>query len=121
MCPLTPRVHRAVWHDRGVGTVLAVLGVLVVVFVAALVGTREGQVLADAPPDRGDPGLPADGALGPDDVAQVRFAMALRGYRMAEVDALLERLAQELRDRDAEIAALGAGRQQEPPPAGPNG
>jgi hypothetical protein len=40
--PFSGPTARAVWHDRGVGTVLAVLGVLAVLFVAALVATRDG-------------------------------------------------------------------------------
>ena len=30
-----------------------------------------------------------------DDLRRIRFPLAFRGYRMAEVDALLERLAEE--------------------------
>ncbi len=30
-----------------------------------------------------------------DDLRRIRFPLAVRGYRMAEVDALLERLAEE--------------------------
>lgn len=86
-------------------TVLGVLGVLVVLLGAALVATREGPVLADAPPDRADLGLPA-GSIGPADVERVRFGLALRGYRMAEVDEVLDRLAAELHARDERIAVL---------------
>jgi hypothetical protein len=32
--------------------------------------------------------------------------MAPRGYRMSEVDAVLERLAEELADRDRQLAEL---------------
>lgn len=49
--------------------------------------------------------LPA-GPLGPVDVHEVRFDQAVRGYRMAQVDAALGRLADELAARDAEIARL---------------
>ncbi|MBC7375243.1 MAG: DivIVA domain-containing protein, partial [Frankiales bacterium] len=44
----------------------------------------------------------------PEDVAGVRFAMAPRGYRMAEVDEVLDRLAAELADRDRRLALLEA-------------
>lgn len=87
---------------RDVLTVLAVLGVLVVLFIAAAVATRDGDVLLDAPPDGADLDLPT-GPLQPEDVRMVRFGMALRGYRMAEVDAVLDRLAAELAERDAEL------------------
>jgi DivIVA domain-containing protein len=93
-----------------VGTVLAVLGVLAVLFVAALVATRDGELLVDAPRDRADLDLPADGPVRGDDLERVRFPMALRGYRMQEVDDLLDRVSAELRERDARIAELEAGR-----------
>jgi DivIVA domain-containing protein len=46
------------------------------------------------------------GPLGPDDVHDLRFDQAVRGYRMAQVDVALARLGQELAERDAEIARL---------------
>ena len=86
-------------------TLLALLGVLLVLFVAAVVATREDQAMADAVQDLPDLGLPV-GPLEPQDVAAVRFSMAPRGYRMSEVDAVLERLAAELADRDRQLAEL---------------
>ena len=61
-----------------------------------------------APPVRDEPPweLPADRAMRPDEVDAVRLPVALRGYRFAETDTLLDRLADELRARDAEIARL---------------
>ena len=79
-------------------TVLALLGVVLVLFVAAVVATREDQAMVDAPQDLPDLGLPA-GPLEPQDVAAVRFSMAPRGYRMSEVDAVLA-------DRDEQLAEL---------------
>jgi DivIVA domain-containing protein len=92
----------------GVVTVLALLGVVLVLFVAAVVATRDDQAMADAAQDLPDLGLPA-GPLEPQDVAAVRFSMAPRGYRMSEVDAVLERLAEELADRDRQLAELQGG------------
>lgn len=89
-------------------TVLALLGVLGVLFVAAVLATREGGELADAPPDAADLALPT-GPLQPEDVSGLRFSLAARGYRMAEVDAALERLAAELADRDRRLAQLQGG------------
>ena len=85
-------------------TVLSVLAVLAVLFVAAAVATREGPILADAPGDVADLGLP-DGPLQAEDVQAVRFGLAVRGYRMAEVDAVLDRVVKELTDRDRKLAA----------------
>ena len=61
-----------------------------------------------APPLRDEPPweLPAERPLTPEDVDGVRLPVALRGYRFAETDLLLDRLAAELRARDAEIARL---------------
>ncbi len=88
---------------------------LAVVFVAALVATRDGELLVDVPPDRADLDLPLGAPVTADDLEAVRFGMALRGYRMAEVDALLDRLSGELRDRDARLAELeGSAPQQQP-------
>jgi hypothetical protein len=61
-----------------------------------------------APPIRDEPlwDLPSGKRLDEDDVASVRLPVALRGYRFAETDLLLDRLADELRARDAEIDRL---------------
>lgn len=50
--------------------------------------------------------LPADRAVIGDDLDRLRLPVALRGYRMAETDQALDRLARELRERDALIADL---------------
>ena len=64
-----------------------------------------------APPMRDEPpwDLPAGRNLQPTDVDAVRLPVALRGYRFAETDLLLDRLAGELRARDDEIARLRGG------------
>ena len=64
-----------------------------------------------APPLRDEPTweLPPDRALRGEDVDGVRLPVSLRGYRFAETDLLLDRLAGELRARDAEIARLRGG------------
>jgi DivIVA domain-containing protein len=61
-----------------------------------------------APPPRDTPMLvPLPGeALSEQDLRAVRLPVALRGYRFAETDVLLDRLASELAARDAEIARL---------------
>jgi len=84
-------------------TVLAVLGVLAVMFLAAAVATSDREVLVEAPPEGADLDLPS-GRMEPADVGRLRFGLALRGYRMGEVDAALDRLAVELADRDRALA-----------------
>lgn len=61
-----------------------------------------------APPVRDEPiwSLPRDRRMQAVDVAEVRLPVALRGYRFAETDELLDRLADELRLRDEELARL---------------
>jgi DivIVA domain-containing protein len=40
------------------------------------------------------------------DVGRIRFSLGLRGYRMDQVDEVLDRLAEALAERDALIEAL---------------
>lgn len=83
------------------------------VAVAAALGRGDG--LAPAPPERAPSVLLPDGPVTSADVAGLRFGMAWRGYRMDEVDAVLDRLAAELAARDERIAELArpAGRPEE--------
>jgi DivIVA domain-containing protein len=62
----------------------------------ALVAAGRGTPMAPAYDDRPDATVPRDGMLEADDLRRVRFSLAFRGYRMSEVDALLERLAREM-------------------------
>lgn len=68
----------------------------------AVVAAGRGAPLAEAHDDRPDPGVPAEGPLRSDDLRRVRFPLALRGYRMSDVDALLDRLATQLEDAPRE-------------------
>lgn len=86
-------------------TLLVVLGVAAVLFAAAAVATNDRDLLADVAPDQADLDLPT-GRLEPQDVSRVRFGLAVRGYRMAEVDAVLDRLQEALADRDTRIGDL---------------
>lgn len=74
-----------------------------------------------APPLRDEPPweLPADRTLHPEDIDTMRLPVALRGYRFAETDILLDRLAGELRARDEEIARLRGHAPGEPARAEP--
>ena len=79
----------------------AILIVVAMGGVAAVAAGR-GTPLSTVYDDRPDAVVPATGPLGADDLRRVRFSLALRGYRMSEVDALLDRLAAE---REAEHEA----------------
>lgn len=73
----------------------AILIVLAMGAVAALAAGR-GTPLATAYDDRPDALVPARGPIQSEDLRRVRFSLAFRGYRMSEVDALLDRLAVQL-------------------------
>ncbi len=75
--------------------------IVVVMGAVAVVATGRGGSLADAYDDRPDARIQAEGPLSAADLRAVRFTTAFRGYRMAEVDALLDRLAAELETPDA--------------------
>ncbi|MCD4526441.1 DivIVA domain-containing protein [Nocardioides sp. cx-173] len=65
----------------------------------AMLAAGKGTPMAEAEHDR--PGVlpPEDRPVGPNDLRTVRFSLAFRGYRMSEVDALLDRLAAEREGR----------------------
>jgi DivIVA domain-containing protein len=65
----------------------------------ALVAAGRGGSLPEVRDDRPEVRLPA-GRLGATDLRRVRFPLAVRGYRMAEVDELLARLADQLEQGD---------------------
>jgi DivIVA domain-containing protein len=65
----------------------------------AVVAAGRGGSMAEAFDDRPDARVPADGPLTAQDLRRVRFSTAVRGYRMSEVDALLDRLAAEIEQR----------------------
>ncbi len=65
----------------------------------ALVAAGRGAPMAPAYDDRPDVTVPRDRELAAEDLRHVRFTLAFRGYRMSEVDALLDRVAREMEDR----------------------
>jgi DivIVA domain-containing protein len=85
--------------------VFLLAGIAVIAVVAILAVGRLGE-LPDVEPDRAPLALPPDRPMARDDVDSVRFAVGLRGYRMDEVDDVLDRLAAEVSQRDATIAEL---------------
>lgn len=86
--------------------VLTALVVAAAAFGVVVVLTGRADVMAEMPPDAVPLGLPADRPVTSADLAGVRFDLAFRGYRMDEVDTVLDRLGRELTGRDEEIAAL---------------
>ncbi len=85
------------------------LVVVVAAVTLAVIGGGSQAVLPEAEPDRVADGLPQSRPVVRADIDALRLPVAPRGYRMAEVDDVLERLAAELAERDARIAQLTAG------------
>jgi DivIVA domain-containing protein len=73
------------------------------------------QPVANLPPVL----LPAEAE--PADIDRLRFAIGLRGYRMDQVDQVLDDLRDQLATKDRKIAALGAelGRRRRGPEKAP--
>ena len=91
------------------GFLVFVVGVLVVaalLFLGASVLMGRGETQPPAELDRSPVELPDDRPVSGDDVRDLRISVAARGYRMTEVDWLLEQFADALDERDAEIASL---------------
>jgi DivIVA domain-containing protein len=93
------------------GFVLSVLGILtvaVLLFLGASLLLGRGETRPPADLDRSPVELPDDRPVTGDDVRALRMSVAVRGYRMSEVDWLLEQFAQAIDERDAELIALRA-------------
>lgn len=99
---------------------VVLLGVAAVFFLCATAVFGRGEELAPVPPSVMPTWLPEPGrGVGSGDVRALRFQQAVRGYKMAEVDWALERLALELdqvrgelddaRGRIAELESASAG------------
>jgi DivIVA domain-containing protein len=62
----------------------------------ALLAAGKGTPMAEAYDDRPGLDLPPTGPIRASDLRRVRFSLAFRGYRMSEVDEVLDRLASQL-------------------------
>ncbi|TDO64198.1 DivIVA domain-containing protein [Kribbella sp. VKM Ac-2571] len=83
-------------------------GLIVVLLIGAVAVVASGRwgAMSTAYDDRPDMTVPARQALTATDIESARFAVGVRGYRMDEVDTLLERVAKEVAERDRRIADL---------------
>lgn len=75
----------------------------------AMVAAGRGTPLQPSSDDRPVPLVSREGPVGSDDLRRVRFSLAFRGYRMSEVDALLDRLADEREQAGSSGDARGSG------------
>ena len=85
--------------------ILVLVAVLVIGVVTAVALGRVRGGLDAATANRADNRLP-DGPVRPADLTDLSFTVALRGYRMDEVDAVLDRLTEELAERDEQLHRL---------------
>jgi DivIVA domain-containing protein len=95
-----------------------VVGAVAFGVAALLTGSDPG--LSPAEPEGAAVPLPGDRPLSESDFPRLRFDTALRGYRMAQVDAALRRAAYDIGYKEeliavleAEVDALRAGRHEE--------
>jgi DivIVA domain-containing protein len=90
--------------------VLLILFLVVLVLAGVVVAVlRDDQpVLQDVERDLPGDGMPVGRPMTSEDVHGLKFTVALRGYRMADVDDALTRVAHELAERDATIERLRA-------------
>jgi DivIVA domain-containing protein len=97
---------------------------LAVALTGVVAAVATGSVCGGLPePVRTGAGRPLPvGPLRPRDLEDLRLSVVVRGYRMDEVDAVLDRLRDELAARDERIVALEqAAEQAAVPAAAPGG
>ncbi len=85
------------------------VGVIVLCFVVALVLGLAGGGLGRPTSSLGHEPLP-DEPIQDSDFDDLVFDVGLRGYRMSQVDGVVDRLRRELREKDEEIAVLRGDR-----------
>ena len=88
---------------------IAVVAVAALGVAAMAAAGGMGQMSRDPVYDTYRQDLPTGGALTAEELKSIRFGISLRGYAMAQVDDLLDRLALEIAERDALIAELAQG------------
>ena len=97
--------------------VFALLVVGGLLFLAASFAFGRDEEMAPALPEGTPVELPDDRPATGADLRALRLAVVLRGYRMEEVDWVLDRLAEQVDSRDREIARLRSVLHVEPMPA----
>lgn len=83
---------------------LFIVVVLIGLSAAAVMG-RIGGFLSEATSSQGFGGVPSE-SLSTDDIARLHFDQALRGYRMSQVDEVIDALSARLGELETEVASL---------------
>ena len=97
--------HGEAWHDHLVILFLLLIVVLLIGLTAAAVMGKIGGFMADPTSSQSFGGVPA-GPLSTDDLAHLHFDQALRGYRMDQVDEVIDALSARLRELESEVSSL---------------
>ncbi|MGW6444794.1 DivIVA domain-containing protein [Lentzea sp. NPDC055074] len=84
---------------------IVMIAVAAVVFLLAALVFGRGEELAPLPPGASPTRLPADDITA-EDVRELKFQQVFRGYKMTEVDWVLQRLATEVETLRARVAEL---------------
>ncbi len=92
--------------------IIAAIAVVALGIAAVAAAGGLGEMARDPIHDTFHQDLPAT-PLTAGDLSGLRFGVALRGYSMRQVDAVLDRLGREIADRDARLA------EQQGTPSGP--
>ena len=93
--------------------ILWLIVITAIVITVVLLALGRGDGLAEEEPDDVVVRLPRERSMVAADVETLRLPLAVRGYQMAAVDEVLDRLAAEIALRDAQIQQL---QDQNPPP-----
>ena len=84
---------------------LVLIVILLIGLVIAAVMGKIGGFMADPTSSQSFGGLP-EGPLSTDNLAQLHFDQALRGYRMNQVDEVIDALSARVRELESEVASL---------------
>ena len=96
---------------------LLVIVVLLIGLTTAAVMGRVGGFMAAPTSTHAFPGIPT-GSASADDIWAPHFDQALRGYRMDQVDEVIDALSARLRELETEVASLPATGDSLPAAAG---
>jgi DivIVA domain-containing protein len=91
--------------------VILFLVLIVVILVGLTTAAALGKIggfLADATSSQSFNGVPP-GPLSTQDIEELHFDQALRGYRMDQVDEVLDALCERVSELESEVASLSAG------------
>ena len=84
---------------------LLLIVVLLIGLTTAAVMGRIGGFMAEPTSSHAFSGVPT-GSLSADDIGQLHFDQGLRGYRMDQVDEVIDALSARLRELETEVASL---------------